>query len=479
MKTIVLKLKKCDDDLIRSLQKDYSVAFRQAYNNIELLKDPTFLSNLKIKSKKQLEYLQKEVIAFYDRNKANKERIIDNIKNLSQKPKLNLKQFRHLQYLKHSLNSNIVFGNKTELIKLSKGTGDINKWRESRLLPIVFYGETSRKGNRFFDFNGLSNGKILFKLESTDIKIELLFNPKKYKELGALEHMALNKEIPITLRLTSEKLYLTYDESILHNTNVDIKAFYETIKSVKDKSERKQLIVNHYRQHELRLKSGKLDRYIALDLNPDGIGYSVVDSKMDIISKGYYDTSKILSASKDRYELSVIIKNLFALIKHFKCHTMILEELDIKSKDNGNRVSNRKINNKWNRSLIKQLIERRCNEDGVILIYVNPVYSSFIGNLLHDEYDPVAASLEIARRGINKYSKGGFYPELDITKIINARQYGDLKGCKTWKDMYSLFITSRWSYRRKLNEFSFAGYNSGSSRSDVKLIRFNRKLYFN
>lgn len=203
MKTIVLKLKKCDDDLIRSLQKDYSVAFRQAYNNIELLKDPTFLSNLKIKSKKQLEYLQKEVIAFYDRNKANKERIIDNIKNLSQKPKLNLKQFRHLQYLKHSLNSNIVFGNKTELIKLSKGTGDINKWRESRLLPIVFYGETSRKGNRFFDFNGLSNGKILFKLESTDIKIELLFNPKKYKELGALEHMALNKEIPITLRLTS------------------------------------------------------------------------------------------------------------------------------------------------------------------------------------------------------------------------------------------------------------------------------------
>ena len=158
-----------------------------------------------------------------------------------------------------------------------------------------------------------------------------------------------------------------------YHTNVDIKAFYETIKSVKDKSERKQLIVNHYRQHELRLKSGKLDRYIALDLNPDGIGYSVVDSKMDIISKGYYDTSKILSASKNRYELSVIIKNLFALIKHFKCHTMILEELDIKSKDNGNRVSNRKINNKWNRSLIKQLIERRCNEDGVILIYVNPV----------------------------------------------------------------------------------------------------------
>ena len=36
------------------------------------------------------------------------------------------------------------------------------EFKEKRLYPIVFYGETSRKGNRFFDFKELSEGKILF-----------------------------------------------------------------------------------------------------------------------------------------------------------------------------------------------------------------------------------------------------------------------------------------------------------------------------
>ena len=43
------------------------------------------------------------------------------------------------------------------------------------------------------------------------------------------------------------------------------------------------------------------------------------------------------------------------------------------------------------------------------LVEVNPVYSSFIGNLLYGSEntpDMIASSIEIARRGFKKYSKG-------------------------------------------------------------------------
>ena len=478
MKTLVfgLKISYEHKSVIQQLQKEYSIAFRQVYNNLELSADPNFLNSLNIKSKRQLEYLIKEVNAKYKINEANKERIRNNIKKLEEKGTLKAKENKRLIHLKRSLKSNIVFGNRKEYIKLSKGNGDINIWRESRLLPLVFYGEANRKGSRFFNFKGLSKGEILFKLEATDIKIPLIFNPKKYKELELLEYLALNKEIPVTVKLSKDKLYITYDEEKLNDNDLDIKSFYKEISHIKDKENRRVLIANRYIEHEESLKKGKLDRYIGLDLNPDGIGYSIINGDDNIVYKGYFDLSKVnkknITANKRKYEISHVIKRLFTYIEHYKVHSIVIEDLDIEPKDNGNKVSNRKINNVWNRLFIKQLIERRCKEKGLILRYINPVYSSFIGNLLHNEYDPIAASLEVVRRGKYKRSKGSFYPELDITYFINDKMYDEIKGCTTWKDMWLLFTTAKRSYRRKLKEFSFTGYNISSKKSKVKHLTF-------
>ena len=475
MKTLVFGLHTSDEnkEIITSLQKDYTIAFHKMYNNMELMKDPDFIKSLPLKSKKQIEYLQKEVESFYDRNEANKLKILANITKLESYDDLALNQFQHLQCLKKSLNKNICFGNKTELIKLSKGKGDINIWRESRLLPLVFYGETSRYSNRFFDLKDVSNGNILFKLEATDIRIPIIFNAKKHlKELIKLEVLIKNRKIAITVKLTKNKLYITFDESILNNTNIDIKAFYKTIKDVKDKDERKVLIHQRYIEHENNLKKGKLDRYLAIDLNPNGIGYCVLDKDVTVIDKGYIDVSKTIKADKRRYETSIMIKELFKLIKHYRCHTIIMEELNFKSTNLGNKISNRKVNNLWNRTIISEIINRRCNEEGILKIEVNPCYKSFIGNIQYNEYDPIAASMEIGRRGIHKYSKGGFYPELDITNFINDEMYDEIKGCLTWKDLKALFDTAKRSYRRELNEFSFVGYNLGSIKSGVNHVHF-------
>ncbi len=86
--------------------------------------------------------------------------------------------------------------------------------------------------------------------------------------------------------------------------------------------------------------------------------------------------------------------------------------------------------------------------------------------------------MEIGRRGINKYSKGGFYPELDITNFINDKMYNEIKECLTWKDLYRLFVTSKRSYRRKLKRFNFVEYHLWCRKSNVKNVRFHKIPYF-
>ena len=475
MRTLVFKTNTSEDDAkqIKVLQNEYSCSFRKQYANLELMKDAEFIKSLSVKSKKQIDYLQKEVVAFYDRNTANKLKIQSNITKLLGYSKLSLKQFKRLNKLKKSLNKKVCFGSTTELVKLSKGTGDLTKWQNSRLLPLIFYGETARFGNRFFDLKTIASGNIVFKLESTKIKIPINFNPKKHlNTLIHIQQQILDRALPVTVKLTSDKLYITYDESMLNNTKLDIKAFYVTIKDVKDKDERRGLIAARHKSHEADLKYGKLDRYLSVDLNPDGFGYSVLNKDLSVVDKGFIDLSSLYGANKRKYETTIVVKELFKIIKHYRCHSIVLEELNIKNTDLGNRVSNRKCNNLWNRGLIAQLIQRRCNETGTLKIEINPVYTSFIGNVQHNEYDPIAASLEIGRKGILKYSKGSFYPEFSSNSFINDQMYDEIRLCQTWKDLYGLFVTSKRSYRRKLEQFNFIGYDLGNEKSGVKHLHF-------
>ena len=194
MKTLVFKISPSDNDkeTIKSLQKDYSISFRKLYNNFDEIKDNNFLKTLRIKSIKQIEYLKTEIGTFYKINTKNKEKIKFNIDKLESKLKLKLSEFKHLQYLKKSLKSKPCFGNKEELIKLSKGEGNLDIWQQSRLLSLIFYGEKHHYGNRFFDLKKMSEGKVLFKYNK-NLHINLNFNTKKHlNELIKLQELVLN-----------------------------------------------------------------------------------------------------------------------------------------------------------------------------------------------------------------------------------------------------------------------------------------------
>jgi hypothetical protein len=127
------------------------------------------------------------------------------------------------------------------------------------------------------------------------------------------------------------------------------------------------------------------------------------------------------------------------------------------------------IKNEWCKNYLFELINRRCNETKTILRKINPVYSSFIGNIIYKEYDPISASLEINRRGINQYKKGSsIFPEFFINNIITDLIDDDMSlyEINSWKKLYNSLKSRNQSVRVK-NKFLLA--NLFSSNSNVCL----------
>ena len=91
---------------------------------------------------------------------------------------------------------------------------------------------------------------------------------------------------------------------------------------------------------------------------------------------------------------------------------------------------------------------------GYELVEVNPVYSSFIGNLLYGSEncpDMIASSIEIARRGFKKYSKGWFYPIFNVDSL-NEQWKQTLSGIEDWKSAFNKIKKSKLKYRFQLIE---------------------------
>ena len=110
------------------------------------------------------------------------------------------------------------------------------------------------------------------------------------------------------------------------------------------------------------------------------------------------------------------------------------------------------------------------------LIEVNPVYTSFIGNIQHEEFDPIAASIEIGRRGSLKYKKGGFYPkilikDIDTLELItNKKLLNDAQNLNdlNWKLLYKNYAKFRW--RRSLSNFNYKKIRIGNKLSKTIMI---------
>ena len=326
----------------------------------------------------------------------------------------------------------VIFG---DFIRRAKNLITKDEYKKSKLRGLCSEGEKLQKGNRLFSFD-IENKIIVYKpskKEHISLKLPKLKNNVK-RELLKVQNLMEQKIFPVTIKLHRNYIFITYDNGIVNE--------------------------------ELRLKDLKKNRILGIDLNPNYIGFSVLEfddnDNFSVLKKGVFDISllnKNFNKNKKKHELIELNHKLISICKHYKVSKISIEDLTIKSSDKGfGKTFNRLCNNQWNRTVTVNNLKVLSSTYGIELVEVNPVYSSFIGNLENGDSttpDMVASSIEIARRGHKKFFKNWFYPTFNLEKVKNKFNqwkeeiYSDVKD---WKDLFQKVKKSGMRYRFQLNE---------------------------
>ena len=285
-----------------------------------------------------------------------------------------------------------IFGGKKNFIDRCKGKITKDEFLNKRLSNLYIIGEANQHGNRMVVINDDLDSFTFKPTKKDRIILYIDGRYKRYKSiLNKLYHLQQDKQIPITYELDNEYIYLTYDETLL-NKCID----YKPIKN----------------------------RIFAIDLNPNYIGWSVVDwkssSKFEVVKSGVISIKELndidfnlkgkSSDSKERkyinnkrvFETYEISKLLVNTAKYYRCEVFGLEDINIKSKDTTKgKHYNKLVNNVWNRDKLVNNIKKRCNIYSIGVMLAKPNYSSFVGNFLFRDLklpDMTLASIEIGRR---------------------------------------------------------------------------------
>ena len=296
------------------------------------------------------------------------------------------------------LDKKIIFGGKRLFLERCKNKITKEEFRLKRLLPIYSVGCAFKRSNLKFRF--LDKDKILFKpYNSIDlIKINLKVYGKQYKKyIKKLIELQEQKRIPITYSLDLEYIYISFEHT--------------AIKTPK--------------------KTRKIkNRIFAIDMNPNEIGYSIIDwkssSEFKLIKSGSISIKDLLNKERDnnattgsktvkyftnkrQFETIEMAHYLIKLANSYKCKVFAIENLNIKSENTGKgRKLNRLINNQWNRNKLLKTIYKQCDYFGIYYQEILPEYSSFIGNILYRKLnlpDYCLASIEISRRAYEFYNQ--------------------------------------------------------------------------
>lgn len=369
------------------------------------------------------------------------------------------------QWINNSNKDNVVvFGGKDNCVRRAKGLISREEYLEKRRQPLLSIGEADFKGNRKFK---LIDDKVVFK-PNKNTHIDIVFDglSKNYKKI--LKKLYVYQEIkliPITYQLSQKYVYIMFDEKRLYQRN----------KTLKTKS----------------------NRIIAIDLNPNYIGWSIADwkspSEFNVIKHGVYslkplndkqeelnklhlpssDKRKIYLTNKRKYEVMQISKNLVNKATYYRCESFSVENLNTKVNDHekGKRY-NRLVNNLWIRDKLLQNLEKRCNIFGIKFMKVIPNYSSFVGNVVFRSLklaDMELASVEIGRRAyefkkqyidkIEKQRKNIIFPnEKDFKELIiqSLEELNNDLVFTNLRDLYYSLKKSKVRYRLPFGDQMFS-----------------------
>ena len=331
----------------------------------------------------------------------------------------------------NSHGAKVIFGGKSNYFKRNKLTITKEEYKAKRISPIYSIGEADKLGNRLFR---LKSGNMLTFQPNRLYHIDLeLIGLRKHRQniVSILTELANQRKIALTYKLSSEYVWISYDEKLVTN-----------IKTPKIKN-----------------------RVFAIDMNPNYIGWSIVDWKSSsifrIVKEGIisikelndYDNKQKIDSTKRKHISNIrrhviieICKKLVDTAVYYKCNKFVLE--DLKFKTNGSYSKfNRLTRNQWCRDLLEMNIIKRCNIYNINVIKVKPEYSSFIGNFLFRQVtnmpDMVLASIEIGRRGYE-------YSSQYIDKTKNKKKNIVFPDISDFDDLYTKSL-EEFSIKEKLD----------------------------
>ena len=367
----------------------------------------------------------------------------------------------------------VIFGGKANFLKRVKGNITKEEFKLSRLSPLYSIGEGSNpgvKGNRKFHIE--QDIKTITFKPNRDTKINLILPNIKQNYINIFKKLYIlqeGKATSISYKLDLKYIYISFDENKLCDV-ID--------------------------------RDFKVNRVMAIDLNPNYIGWSVTDWKSEndftVIKSGVYslkhlndkerelkslklnssNPKRIYINNKRTFETLEISKDLINKALHYKVELFSLEDLNIKSSDKGRGGDYNKLcNNQWIRNTLVNNLTKRCNLYKIKILSVKANYSSFIGNFIYRGLklpDMVLSSIEVGRRGyefncqyikkIKEVKKNIIIPSKEFYEdlIVKSLEEFNIKDkFDTLVDLYLHLKNTKIKYRVSLEKLSlkFCSHN--------------------
>lgn len=320
-------------------------------------------------------------------------------------------------------------------------------------------GDKINKGNRKFQINDDLTSITWKPSRNQHFTLNLIGLGNRLSIIKQLYLAQEQKSLSITYKIDQDYIYINFDEDILNTT---------------------------------KLLYGKVNnRVLGIDLNPNYIGWSIVDwkseSEFNVIKSGVYKLKDLNAISKTfkglkstsekrkwlnnkrNHETIEIVKNIINKAIHFNVQIISIEDLNIKSSDKEKGKNyNELCNNKWLRNVFVNNITKRCNILGIKLLRVKAAYSSFVGNFLYRSLnlpDMILSSIELSRRAYEFYNqyitkskdikKNIIRPNLTEFKQLYLKQLEEFNLQPIFKDLidlYEYFKNSEIRYRVPISD---------------------------
>lgn len=358
----------------------------------------------------------------------------------------------------NSHGTKVIFGGKSNYTKRNKLAITKEEYKAKRISPVYSIGEACKSGNRIFRLK--PDNTLTFQPDRLHhIDLELI-GLRKHRQtiISTLTELANQKKVTITYKLSSEYVWISYDEKLVTN-----------IETPKIKN-----------------------RVFAIDMNPNYVGWSIVDWKSSsifrIVKEGIisikelndYDNKQKIDSTRRKHIFNIrhhaiieICKNLVDTATYYRCDKFVLEDLKFKINSSYSKF-NRLTRNQWCRDLFENNITKRCNIYNINVIKVKPEYSSFVGNFLFRHVtnmpDMVLASIEIGRRGyeyrsqyINKTKhkkKNIVFPDIsdfDDLYTKSLEEFSIEEKTDSLLSLYSYIKNAKMTYRVPISD-KFVGF---------------------